>query len=134
MGALFLLSRPDFSEAWEAWGNLSVVKAFLLAAGGAVLLMPAPDDDVTVTSRTELWVWQMKSFLGCIFIALSLCFSGLCFAFARTSGVGSYLLAALIAVGVLALPYFYRLPLWRVVFAVAAFGFLFLQLHNQYSF
>ena len=133
-GALFLLSRPDFSEAREALGILPVVKRFLLVAGGAVLLMPCPDGDVIVTSHRELQVWQVKSLVGCVFIGGALYFSGLCFAFAVTSGVWSRLLAALIAGGLLALPYFYRLPWWRVGFVVAVLGAVFLQLHNQYSF
>lgn len=131
MGVLFRLSSPDFEEAREVLRALPTVKRFLLVSGVAVLLMPHEGSDVIVTSRVALHMWQLRSLAGDVFIGASLFFGSLCFAFASTFGVGLYLLFALVAVGLLALPCFYRLHPWRVGFALLLFLGVFVPLHRQ---
>ena len=112
------LTFPDVAEAREAVPYLSAKQSFLFAAALVLLLAPSRDSDLTVSSRTEIIMPQLKTLAGCLCVGGAAFAVNFCMAFARITGWGAYLLYAAATVCVCAFPFFYRLPLGRVITAV----------------
>jgi len=116
---VFPLTHPHWAEAQDFIQHLSATKSFLLASAMIVLLTPCRDSDLIVGSRTGILIPQLKTFAGNLFVGVSVAVVNFCMAFARVAEWDAYLLYAIVMVCACALPFFYRLPLWRVIGAVA---------------
>jgi hypothetical protein len=94
-----------------AWGG------FLLAAGAWLALLPCRDDDLVVSSRRELRLWQAQAAAGGVCMGL-----GAAVAAAAVKGAvadaGVWALALLLGACVCAAPALYRIP-WRALAGAA---------------
>ena len=115
---VFLLTQPDFIEAQDSAKDLSSAMAFLLAAPIVLLLAPCHDSDLIASSRVDILLPQVRTFAGCLCVGALAFAVNFCLAFARTAGGGMYLLYVVTVVCIVLLPFFYRLPFWRVAVAV----------------
>ena len=95
----------------------------------AVLLMPCKDNDLIASSRGGIilpQVWTLVGGLCAGVLAWSVNFG---MAFARMVGWEAYLLYVCATVCLGLLPFFYRLPFWRIVAAVLLLMSAFIPYH-----
>jgi len=126
---VFLLTQPDVEEAQDVATFLSKTKAFLLAAPVVLLLAPCRDSDLIASSRMGIILPQLRTLMGCLLSGMLVFVVNFCMAFARVAGWEAYLLYAVVTVCVCLLPFFYRLPSWRVVVAVLLLMSAFVPIH-----
>jgi len=118
VAGLFPLTSPDWAEAQGVAAHLSITKSFLFAVTVVVLLAPCRDSDLITSSRAEIIIPQIKTFAGCLWVGAVAFAANFCMAFARFIGWEGYVLYAVATACVCVSPFFYRLPLGRVILAV----------------
>jgi len=116
--ALACGSRPDWAALAQAGQTASPSRGFLFAAGVGLLLVPAPDDDLIVSSQPEQVRWQAVAVGGALLCGGGAAWVAACLTFGRTAGAAAWLSAIMLAACVAAAPFFFRIP-WRALAASA---------------
>ena len=129
VAGLFPLTSPDWAEAQDVAMHLPMVKSFLFAVTVIVLFAPCHDSDLITSTRAAFIIPQIKTFVGCLLVGVTLLAVNFCITFARVIGWEGYLLYTVATACVCASPFFYRLPPARVVLAVLLLGVIFMPLH-----
>jgi hypothetical protein len=118
LALLGVATRPDLSAFAQAARAVHPALGFLFAAGLGLLLLPPPDSDLIIASRSEGLRWQVGAILGGWLMGLAAAACAICLNNGRAAGAGAWLLAALTAACVVAAPCFFRIP-WRSLVASA---------------
>jgi hypothetical protein len=114
LAALVWAARPELTALVQmrAWGG------FLFAAGVGLALLPCRDDDLVVSSRRELRLWQAQAVAGGALMGLCAAAAAAGLKHGQTAGAAAWLAAVALGACVCAAPAFYRIP-WRALAGAA---------------
>ena len=118
LARLVFLTHPDWTAFARMTRTISPVFGYLFAVGIGLLLLPVPDGDLVVSSRSELCRWQILSIAGGWLMGAYAIACAFCLGYGLKMGLGVWFLAAGVSLCVITMPLFFRIP-WRSLIAVA---------------